>query len=166
MMREEKIDAKSIIFVLLGVSEESKAYRLYDPVVRKVIVSRDVVFEEDKSWSWDESYKEHIIVHLEWDDSTTTNTKSEEAVSGNEWELIKPIGSLQNDEYEERNGRALWWMIDYVTGEGLLKELEEDNANIISALFASTDPTHFEEAMKHDDIEDSQGNGDKGYREK
>lgn len=45
MMREGKIDAKNIVCVMLGVSEESKAYSLYDPFVRKVIVSRDVVLK-------------------------------------------------------------------------------------------------------------------------
>jgi hypothetical protein len=35
--------------VFLGVSEESKAFRLYDPAARKIVVSRDVVFKEDKS---------------------------------------------------------------------------------------------------------------------
>ena len=29
-----------------GVSDESKAYRLYDPATKKIIVSRDVIFEE------------------------------------------------------------------------------------------------------------------------
>lgn len=54
--------------MLSGVSEESKAYRLYDPVAIKVIISRDVVFEEDKSWSKDRSYEEHIMPNLECDD--------------------------------------------------------------------------------------------------
>ena len=39
-----KLDDKSIQCVLLGVSDESKAYRLFDPVSKKIIVSRDVVF--------------------------------------------------------------------------------------------------------------------------
>jgi len=30
------------------VSDESKAYRLFDPISKKIIVSRDVVFEENK----------------------------------------------------------------------------------------------------------------------
>lgn len=33
----------------IGVSDESKAYRLYDPISNQIILSRDVVFEEDKS---------------------------------------------------------------------------------------------------------------------
>ncbi|CAL2265082.1 unnamed protein product [Prunus armeniaca] len=43
-----KLDDKSTQCVLLGVSDESKAYRLFDPVSKKIIVSRDVVFEENK----------------------------------------------------------------------------------------------------------------------
>lgn len=38
--------------VNLGVSEESKAYELYEPVEGEVIISRDVVFEELKCWNW------------------------------------------------------------------------------------------------------------------
>ena len=48
-----KLDDKSLSCVLLGVSEESKAYRLYDPTSQRIIISRDVVFEEDMNWDWD-----------------------------------------------------------------------------------------------------------------
>jgi len=34
-----KLDAKSFKCILLGVSEESKAYRLFDPISNKIIVS-------------------------------------------------------------------------------------------------------------------------------
>ena len=30
--------------MLLGVSEESNGYRLYDPIAKRVVVSRDVIF--------------------------------------------------------------------------------------------------------------------------
>lgn len=39
-----KLDEKSHKCVFIGVSEESKAYWLYDPNTKKVIVIRDVVF--------------------------------------------------------------------------------------------------------------------------
>ena len=38
--------------VLLGMSDESKAYRLYDPHSRKIVISRDVIFEENECWDW------------------------------------------------------------------------------------------------------------------
>jgi transposase InsO family protein len=46
--RRTKLTSKSLLCVLLGVSEESKAYRLYDPTSKRIVVSRDVIFEEEK----------------------------------------------------------------------------------------------------------------------
>jgi hypothetical protein len=43
--KRTKLDDKSLACVLLSVSEESKAYRIYDPASQKIIVSRDVVFK-------------------------------------------------------------------------------------------------------------------------
>lgn len=48
--RRKKLDDESLACVMLGVSEESKAYRLYDPVSQRILISRDVIFEENKSW--------------------------------------------------------------------------------------------------------------------
>jgi hypothetical protein len=41
--------------VLFGYEPGSVAYRIYDPVTDKVQVSRDVVFNEDASWDWNNS---------------------------------------------------------------------------------------------------------------
>ena len=147
-VKRQKLDAKSLAYVFLGVSEESKAYKLYDLAARKIVVSRDVVFEEDKSWSWDRSYEEHIMVDLEWDDKVV-NVENEEVVSGKEGEVIESVGSPQNEENKGRNKVPPSWMRDYVTGEGLLEESENEDVNINLALFSSN-PVHFEEAVKHD----------------
>ncbi|XP_027912899.1 uncharacterized protein LOC114172930, partial [Vigna unguiculata] len=53
--KRSKLDDKSVKCVLLGVSEEFKAYRLYDPLNKKIYVSRDVKFQEDAAWEWDEA---------------------------------------------------------------------------------------------------------------
>jgi len=52
-----KLDAKSLKCVFLGVSENSKAYRIFDPISQKIIISRDVVFKEDQQWHWDDNHK-------------------------------------------------------------------------------------------------------------
>lgn len=39
-----KLDDKSMKCILLGVNKESKAYRLFDPVSKKIVISRDVIF--------------------------------------------------------------------------------------------------------------------------
>ena len=41
-----KLEDRSTPMVLLGYEEGTKAYRLYNPLEGKVVVSRDVVFDE------------------------------------------------------------------------------------------------------------------------
>ncbi|CAL8151793.1 unnamed protein product [Prunus armeniaca] len=127
------------------VKKESKAYRLYDPIAKKVVISRDVVFEEDKSWDWDRSYEEHIMADLEWDDegeNEAVNAENDGAVSGEkEGVIAESVGSPQTGENgressnsdERRDRRPPGWMRDYVSGERLS---EEEDTNVNLALFA------------------------------
>jgi len=46
--RGNKLSDRSIQCIHVGYSLESKAYRLYDPASKKVLVSRDVTFEEQR----------------------------------------------------------------------------------------------------------------------
>ena len=36
--------------IFVGYSEESKAYRIYNPITKKYVISRDVVFKEEEAW--------------------------------------------------------------------------------------------------------------------
>ena len=146
LVKPSQIWSNVLQLVLFGAGHYT--YRLYDPSARKIVVSRDVVFEEDKSWSWDRSYEEHIMVDLEWNNKVV-NVENEEVVSGEEGEVIEPVGSPQNEENEGRNRVPPSWMRDYVTGEGLSEESKEEDVDINLALFASNS-VHFEEAMKHE----------------
>jgi hypothetical protein len=44
--KRQKLDAKSLKTILVGYSSESKAYRLWDSVRRKIVISRDVIFDK------------------------------------------------------------------------------------------------------------------------
>ena len=44
--RRQKLDDKSQKCIFIGYATNSKAYKLYDPVERKTIISRDVIFNE------------------------------------------------------------------------------------------------------------------------
>ncbi|XP_024961559.1 uncharacterized protein LOC112501997 [Cynara cardunculus var. scolymus] len=43
-----KLDDRSVKCIFIGNSEASKAYKLYDPIKEQVVISRDVIFAEDK----------------------------------------------------------------------------------------------------------------------
>lgn len=58
----KKLDDRSRKLVHLGTEPGTKAYRLYDPTSRKIVVSRDVVFDENQGWDWKLSEKENGCV--------------------------------------------------------------------------------------------------------
>lgn len=57
-------------------SEESKAYRLYDPISLKIIVIKDVVFEEDNIWDWNKKHNEVILAYLKYGDDNSESDAS------------------------------------------------------------------------------------------
>lgn len=48
----KKLDDRSMQVINLGSEPGTKAYRLFDPIRKRIFVSRDVVFEEAKGWPW------------------------------------------------------------------------------------------------------------------
>lgn len=55
-----KLDDRGTRMVFIGYEQGSKAYRMYDPVARRVCVSRDVVFDEAATWAWHDPEAETI----------------------------------------------------------------------------------------------------------
>jgi len=144
------------------MSEESKAYRLYDPTSKKIVVSRDVVFEENECWDLGRSNEEARIDILEWRDSNKEGSENDQSEEEFEEEVAteeRREVSLSSSESagensstseesspEGRNRRVPFWMEDYVSGVEFSEEVVEHN-NLV--LFASTtDPTTFEEAIQ------------------
>lgn len=148
-----KLENKSVKCILLGVSEESKAYRLYDPINKRIIVSRDVIFEEEKQWTWDQSHDEQLIVDLDSGDYENNQDLNEVDEAGSEEdseEIEENVPSHSGhavsgpSQSEPRVRKASNWMKDYVSGEGLSEE--ENDVNF--TLFAYADPLNFKEAVK------------------
>lgn len=48
-----KLDEKSERCIFVGYSGESKAYRLYNPISCRIIISQDVIFHESSRWNWE-----------------------------------------------------------------------------------------------------------------
>ncbi|KAF8378899.1 hypothetical protein HHK36_030248 [Tetracentron sinense] len=55
--KRKKLDDRGEKCIFIGYSEESKAYKLYNPLTNKVVVSRDVIFSEEETWNWDKEEK-------------------------------------------------------------------------------------------------------------
>lgn len=53
----KKLEDRSVSLIHLGIEKGSKGYRLLDPNIGKLYVSRDVVFEEQRTWKWEKSVK-------------------------------------------------------------------------------------------------------------
>lgn len=51
----KKLDDRSTPMVFMGYETGSKAYKMYDPVAKRVHVSCDVIFDEDTRWTWEAS---------------------------------------------------------------------------------------------------------------
>ena len=47
-----KLDDNSIKYIFVGYSIDTKGCRLYDPITKKLLISRDVVFDENSAWNW------------------------------------------------------------------------------------------------------------------
>eukprot|EP00253_Pinus_taeda_P006975 PITA_06975 len=74
-----KLDSKGEKCVFVGYCDESKAYKLYNPSTKKLIVSRDVQFIEDEAWdgSLDKTVNVKTIVsHEEEQEGTAANNPS------------------------------------------------------------------------------------------
>lgn len=164
-VKRTKLDDKSCKCVLLGVSEESKAYRLYNPTSRKIIVSRDVVFEENECWDWGRSVEEVKLDVLDWgdnDDKELGQNNGEEGDDANDGVIEQEHGepgvsasssssSLQDtspdSDEEGRNRRQPDWMKDYVSGEGLGLSAGEEELHNLAVFTANEDPITFDEAV-------------------
>jgi len=156
-----KLDTKSKKCVLLGVSEESKAYKLLDPINNRIIISKNVIFEEGKNWNWEKNEQENHQDNLDWGDAVSNTKKQSVENEINDAEQqdakISSDDPIQVEAHNEPNipaaapveGRARRsrrqpiWMADYDKGEGL-----SDDDTAVVMLVTEDDPVIFEEAIK------------------
>lgn len=135
--------------VFLGVSDQSKAYKLYNSNIKKIIFSWDVIFDEENLWAWtDRTSQQQILVDFDNED----DEKNPEALENEQQHGICPM-TVPNEPLEHsdaahkarprRSRKKPIWMDDYeVSG------CEEYDTLTYFALFADGDPINFEVAVK------------------
>ena len=50
-IKRDKLDKKVELGIFIGYSSVSKAYRVFQPHTRKILISRDVYFMENEKWT-------------------------------------------------------------------------------------------------------------------
>ena len=173
--KRRKLDDKSKKCVFLGVSEELKAWRLYDPVTKNIVISKDVIFDENKSWVWNQTgVKKEILDYREEEQNTEEREgdmacppsaanslpsgSSSFASGGNLTPpspvspLPSPISSSPSRSIERevvagpRARRPPDYLADHVMGEG--EDEEESLSVMLLMMMTENDPVKFEEAVK------------------
>ncbi|UYV63781.1 hypothetical protein LAZ67_2005600 [Cordylochernes scorpioides] len=77
----KKLDKKSIRTFFVGYTETNKKYIMWDPIARKIIISRYVIFTEaNTSENIQDNQQEQVTIYSEESvDSTNTSSKPEES---------------------------------------------------------------------------------------
>ncbi|KAL0549913.1 hypothetical protein IC582_014408 [Cucumis melo] len=141
--KRSKLDDKSEKYVFVGYDASSKGYKLYNPVTKKTIVSRDVVFDGEASWNWNDEPKDYNFLFFpdERDEpsdiaspptSPITPQQSTSSSSASSSEGPRGMRSLR-DIYDET------------------EELSQSFNNLtLFCLFGDNEPLNFEEASQND----------------
>lgn len=148
--KRKKLDDKAEKCIFLGVSEHSKAYRLYNPITKRIIISRDVVFDESKTWKWTvNSTEEHISIsddeieeEKQSQPSSSIIPSSPSAPSPNS--QVEVEDDVSNEPRLQRTRRRPTWMQDHeISG---VNQTNDPLAHF--ALFSGHDPIVFHDAIK------------------
>ncbi|KAL0457718.1 UNVERIFIED_CONTAM: Retrovirus-related Pol polyprotein from transposon TNT 1-94 [Sesamum latifolium] len=125
-----KLDDRSKKMVFLGYDESSKGYKYFDPIAKKVVISRDIEFEEEASWNWNihKGKMYHFLPHLEEEEN------EEQEVEGDNSTPSTPSSSDQSPRY--RSISDIYNVAERMNGDNLF------------CLFMNDEPLSFEEAIK------------------
>ncbi|XP_073101430.1 uncharacterized protein [Elaeis guineensis] len=82
-----KLDRNSQKCIFLGYAKGVKGYRLWDPTIHKIIISRDVVFNEESFQSIKKKQDDEAITSIEFFDAGNVVQAEQAQVNDEEDEL-------------------------------------------------------------------------------
>eukprot|EP00253_Pinus_taeda_P025218 PITA_25218 len=124
--RRSKLDVKSEHCIFTSYGEQLKAYKLYNPVTKKTIIRRDVVFKEYESWNGivDKTFDAQVPLVEEDDVAEKEHSKFallsfqpsslEEAIKDENW--VKAI----DEEIEAIEKNNTWDLVDLPKDKNLI----------------------------------------------
>ncbi|TXG47842.1 hypothetical protein EZV62_027136 [Acer yangbiense] len=60
-VKRDKLDQKSEVGIFLGYSSNAKGYRIYSLRIEKILISRNVKFDESAKWNWEKNEVEDSL---------------------------------------------------------------------------------------------------------
>jgi len=78
--RRSKLDDKSEKYIFIGYDSRSKGYKLYNPINGKVVISRDVEFDEENTWDWSTQEDDYNFLPF-YEEEEESNDVQEEPTS-------------------------------------------------------------------------------------
>jgi transposase InsO family protein len=151
--KRSKLDEKSVKCVFIGYCTQTKGYRMYNPITEKVIVSRNVEFDESSAWRWNDKDDDENRIRKgkeiveENDEGESAGDTSDSEGEGTPLQVYtrRNRGTRRGEmEAGEQSGRVTRTVIGEQTGS---------KTRTIEDLYRSTqvllvaDPGSFEEAI-------------------
>lgn len=103
-------DISKSSLVHLEFEPGSKAYTLYNQTTWKIVVSRDMVFDEKKSWSWNETRdgpsRDPRMFHMKWGEVV-----DDLFMTGNTLDVISEFKAGMSSKFEMSDlGRLTYYL--------------------------------------------------------
>ncbi|KAJ0802818.1 putative RNA-directed DNA polymerase [Helianthus annuus] len=101
--RRRKMEEKACKCIFIGYSPNSKAYRLYDPVKRRVVTSRNVVFDEHAKWTDNQEDKHGLPAELVtiWEHENDEDNNEDSSNSS-----VPEDGEVNSDQSEANSNNS------------------------------------------------------------
>lgn len=100
-----KLSDRSAPMVLMGYEAGTKGYRLYDSVARKLHISRDVIFAENRAWKWNQEVEsgigstvfevEHFTIARQGTVTDDAGSGSQSMTENSEDSVAEPLSPVQ-----------------------------------------------------------------------
>ncbi|CAL8116956.1 unnamed protein product [Prunus armeniaca] len=112
-----KLEATSAIEVFIGYGACQKGYRILNFATQKVLLSRDVIFDENGKWDWKKHKVKEVCIPLPADEiSDIRTTKAETApqeqvrVDGSQVEIESPLATegVEPENFDEAAQDEAW----------------------------------------------------------
>ena len=141
----QKLDEKSEKCLFIGFCTQSEAYKLFNPISEKILVRRDVIFNENVSWDWS---KEHEQQKITAEVSPNEETRIDSSASPSASTATQSVSNSSSSASLNSNSS-----LEELSDETPLRKYKSLAVIYASCQFALTvsDPMNYEEATEKED---------------